>query len=402
MRKRIAFVTDEYPLTLTDAGGLASYVQRMAQLLAALDHQVEVFVSDRRSFVDEDGPVLVHHVGPAAGGFALAGRWLGRHRRLRSAGAPWVAAQLDISLGMAGAVSRRERELEFERGRGFDFVQSCDLWFRGLFISRAGRPHIIRCSWARDLFQRVDGVSHNPPNAIFAWLERLAIRRATAAYAPSEYVSRYYRERFRLDVGVVRPPFGGLVQEAARPDFLLPPRFLLHFGQVCRRKGSDVLAEALPIAWELEPELMMVWAGKDVEGRLPGFQRDWGSRADNVIAPGAVPRSQLITLIKQAAASVLPSRCDNLPNTAIESLAAGVPVIGTQNSSIDELVVHEANGLLVPQEDPAALAAAMVRLWRFDLVPDARALPKGPTLARMAPDAAAAALLFFAASVASR
>jgi glycosyltransferase involved in cell wall biosynthesis len=55
---------------------------------------------------------------------------------------------------------------------------------------------------------------------------------------------------------------------------------------------------------------------------------------------------------------------DNLPNTAIESLALGVPVVGTAGASIDELVVHGESGLLVPPADAAALADAMVEVWR--------------------------------------
>ncbi len=109
-----------------------------------------------------------------------------------------------------------------------------------------------------------------------------------------------------------------------------------------------------------------------------------------------MPRGQVTTLLKRAAGSVLPSRVDNFPNTVIESLMVGVPVIGTNNSSIDELVSHEENGLLVPCNDPNQLAAAMIRLWRGDVPWQNRRLPSSAVFAEMRPTVAANRLLAFA------
>ena len=388
--KRIAFVTDEYPLTLPGAGGLASYVQRMAHLLSDLGHEVEVFVRDDRSLRTNDGPVLVHHVSPERNAFSRLSDLLERSWRIHRTGLPRVASELGMALSMARAMARVERE------RPFDLIQSADYQFRGLFVARRGRPHVVRCSWARDYFQRIDGSLYLGANRHLAWLERVAIRRASAAYAPSVFVSRYYRERFGLRVGVVRPPFDGNVGESDPLGRDLPSRYLLHFGQLIRRKGTDLVAAALPLAWELEPDLTMVWVGRGNPRRLAEFQESWGERASQVCLLEPIPRSQLATVIAGASVSVLPSRCDNLPNTAIESLVANVPVIATRDSSIDELVEDEANGLLVPQEDPDALAAAMVRVWRSQVPWLGQSLPASPIMAQMEPRTAAAALLSLA------
>ena len=53
---------------------------------------------------------------------------------------------------------------------------------------------------------------------------------------------------------------------------------------------------------------------------------------------------------------------DGIPNVFIESMAMGVPVVGTQVSAIPELIEHEKTGLLVPPGNPEALAGAMIRL----------------------------------------
>jgi len=53
---------------------------------------------------------------------------------------------------------------------------------------------------------------------------------------------------------------------------------------------------------------------------------------------------------------------DGIPVAMMEALAMETPVVSTWVSGIPELVHHEETGLLVPEKDPTALAAAMVRL----------------------------------------
>jgi colanic acid/amylovoran biosynthesis glycosyltransferase len=55
-------------------------------------------------------------------------------------------------------------------------------------------------------------------------------------------------------------------------------------------------------------------------------------------------------------------RQDGIPNTLMEAMASGLPVVSTTVSGIPELVQHEQNGLLVPPRDPVALADAIERL----------------------------------------
>jgi glycosyltransferase involved in cell wall biosynthesis len=59
---------------------------------------------------------------------------------------------------------------------------------------------------------------------------------------------------------------------------------------------------------------------------------------------------------------LLPNDRDGIPNVLVEGMAAGAPVVATAVSGIPELVDHEVNGLLVPPDDPEALADALVRL----------------------------------------
>jgi glycosyltransferase involved in cell wall biosynthesis len=55
---------------------------------------------------------------------------------------------------------------------------------------------------------------------------------------------------------------------------------------------------------------------------------------------------------------------DGIPNVFLESMAMGVPVLGTRVSAIPELVEEGRTGLLVNPGEPEAMAKSMVKLLR--------------------------------------
>jgi glycosyltransferase involved in cell wall biosynthesis len=68
---------------------------------------------------------------------------------------------------------------------------------------------------------------------------------------------------------------------------------------------------------------------------------------------------------RRAHIAVLPARCgDGVPKSLLEAAAFGRPLIATDVPGCREIVIHEKTGLLVPVDDPGALAAAILRLVR--------------------------------------
>ncbi len=66
--------------------------------------------------------------------------------------------------------------------------------------------------------------------------------------------------------------------------------------------------------------------------------------------------AQLAKIYDAADVFAIPSLEDNLPNTVMESLACGTPVVGFETGGIPEMVDHRQNGYIVPQRDSKGLA----------------------------------------------
>ncbi|HLB48245.1 MAG TPA: glycosyltransferase family 4 protein, partial [Anaerolineales bacterium] len=56
-------------------------------------------------------------------------------------------------------------------------------------------------------------------------------------------------------------------------------------------------------------------------------------------------------------------RTEGLPHVVLEAMAARTPVVATRVGGTPEVVKDGVNGLLVPAEDPGALAEAVSKLW---------------------------------------
>ena len=79
--------------------------------------------------------------------------------------------------------------------------------------------------------------------------------------------------------------------------------------------------------------------------------------------------------------SVLCSRSEGFPNAVIEALAAGCPVVATPVGGVPEVIIDRQTGLLVPVDQPDALAASVQELRR-DAALRKRLSEAGPACAR--------------------
>lgn len=129
-------------------------------------------------------------------------------------------------------------------------------------------------------------------------------------------------------------------------------------GRLVRQKGFDTLIRAMAL---LRTPAQLVIIG---EGPQAGELREMAKRSgigDRVDLAGF--QTNPYPLLRTAAVFVLSSRYEGFPNALLEAMALGVPAVATRCSTgPEEIVNHDVNGLLVPVDDPEAIAAGIDRL----------------------------------------
>jgi len=161
-----------------------------------------------------------------------------------------------------------------------------------------------------------------------------------------------------------------LARFAARPEPADPAGAsrLVTVTRLKEKKGFPWLLDALAdLARRGIPFTLEIYGEGDQRRFIERRIDELGLR-ERVSLMGAIEHERIPGVLAGAGVFVLPCIVlenqdrDGIPNTIIEALATGVPVVSTAISGIPEAVRDGESGLLVPERDAAALAAAIERM----------------------------------------
>ncbi len=125
-------------------------------------------------------------------------------------------------------------------------------------------------------------------------------------------------------------------------------------------KGHRYLLQAWPTVRQQIPQARLLIVGDgELRDELQRQAHDLGI-ADRVIFTGT--RSDIPDLLATMDLFVLSSLWEGMPNVVLEAMAAGVPVLATAVGGTTEVIVDPTHGALIPPQDPAALATAIIQL----------------------------------------
>lgn len=161
--------------------------------------------------------------------------------------------------------------------------------------------------------------------------------------------------------------YGGvdLARYPMRPE-LTHDGSIVFLGRVLAHKGIHFLIEGLPPGVALH--VVGPWPDPAYLERLRAL-----AEGKTVTFHGALPDEEVREILGRAMALVHPTPVDEQGSAGahelfglalVEAMARGCPVIASDAASLPEIVTHEADGLLVPPNQPAAIGEAVLRLAR--------------------------------------
>jgi glycosyltransferase involved in cell wall biosynthesis len=194
-----------------------------------------------------------------------------------------------------------------------------------------------------------------------ASLGRAVLRRAAVVGAVSEPLARDLERLGRMPVRVLRMPLALASDPDPAPVPSCPPIRLLGVGRLSVEKGFDVAIDAVELLHRRGAAVQLRLIG-DGPRRAELVRQSERLPAGVVRIDPAVSPAELDAAIAGCHAVVAPSRHEGLGLVALRALARGRPVIGSRVGGLSEVVSEPDDGLLVPSDDPDALAAAIERL----------------------------------------
>lgn len=205
-------------------------------------------------------------------------------------------------------------------------------------------------------------------NATLGW----KIRHARRAFTVSEYAARILRrhlppgEQDRVQVSYVGIPTSLFRFEPMPPDD--GTLRLLCVARFQEKKGLDTLVDACARLRDRGvPFVLRIFGDGPLRPALEA-QVARLQLADHVLVGKPIPQEQVAEEMRACHAFVMPCRrdrsgdMDGIPTVFMEAMASGRPVISCAVSGVPELVRDGETGLIVPPDDPGALADAVVRL----------------------------------------
>ncbi|HEY1614847.1 MAG TPA: glycosyltransferase [Rhizomicrobium sp.] len=275
------------------------------------------------------------------------------------------------NMGARGVVRRgsplarysADRHLPFEEMRALSDWDPISLYAARSIVKRH-RPRLVLCVGrkAHRLFGRA--VGRSIPIVVMLQKRRFDLGFPHAGVL----VAARHRETTLVEDGVaprdiVVIPNAVRLPPRPKTDFALKdgmPAHIAALGRLHPKKGYGVLIEALRLLAERGTSFRCTIAGEGPEREKLLAQIRDGGLSDRVSLPGWT--DDVANYLAAADLFVLPSFQEDFPLAVLDAMAAGLPIVASAIDGPKDFLVDGETGMLVPPNDPTALADQLARV----------------------------------------
>jgi glycosyltransferase involved in cell wall biosynthesis len=261
---------------------------------------------------------------------------------------------------------------------GFDLVHThCPSFgFTRAVRDRLKVPHVVTYHCDTTMSEKFLGIKM--PKAVIRAVEFLtnqyakmvlpkvdAIITTTESYASTSPVMKHFPHH-AIPIGIHYEIFDKSRASQGITEEKRDRKKVLFLGRLAANKGIDYLVHAIPLVLKEVPDAKFVICGEGEEKpHVEAYIDEVGVR-DHIEFRGKVNLDEMVELYSTSAMFVFPSinRLEAFGIVQLESMACYTPVIASNIPGVNNVMDEGQNGLLVEPRDPAALAAAIVKILK--------------------------------------
>jgi glycosyltransferase involved in cell wall biosynthesis len=381
---RHLIICREYPPTVAPPGGIGTYAKHIAQLLADAGDVVHVIGerSDAAPLPLEvrcEGRLVVHRIAldGAAPGPGLAAHPAAAVLTPHGDTVAALARSAFPPQAFAYQVALLAEELAVREG--IDVIEGPE-WEaplyhlqlrRALGLGPAARPPCLvhLHSPTEFIFRHNEWETSRPDYMPAKRLEDYTVGAADGLLCPSRYLADQAEAHYGLapgDVTVIPLPIGDTnpIERAAE---VWASGSVCFVGRLEPRKGVVEWVDAAVSVAREDPDVRFEFVGADLPYAAGLSVRDYArGRIPEALRSrfhfhGSRPRAELREILAGAWACAVPSRWENFPNSCVEAMGSGAPVIASPAGGMAEMVEDERSGWIAASPAAADLADALRR-----------------------------------------
>ena len=224
--------------------------------------------------------------------------------------------------------------------------------------SAACNEYVIR-TFERDIKKFPDG-SLKKEAAIF-WNKKMRrqLKRerenADVYLVPSTYCKKSLLQYINCEKKIYIIPYGSNFEIHHKKHFFHNNVInFLFVGQVGYRKGAHYLLEAFSKLQKEKVHLNLIGM-YDKSGKIYNKYKN----CSNISFAGFVEHAHIMDYYKQADVMIIPTLSEGMTLAGIEGLSFGLPLICTENSGVNDFIVNEENGIVIPSQSENAIINAV-------------------------------------------
>lgn len=325
--------------------GMPAYVAKMSKLLTEKKHKVEIVAGSM------DSKEWTYH------GIKIYDcQWYG----------DLCANTLEISCSIIRRELAFQKKLrEINQNDKIDIVQYAG-WSGVGCLHSLKCPAVLRLStYSKEQYKEFEGVSKYVQ--VYSFWERMAGRRAKGIIGPGKILLDKFCKDINKSGTIIETPFENDVvdNETLYQSKLLDKKYILFYGTASRDKGFDTITEMMPKLLDEFHDLYFVFAGWNVRkghsSTIGILTEKLGAKKNRFINLSEQNHEELYPIIKRAELVLIPSIIDNLPNAGVEALSLKKIIIGTYNTSLEQLIEDGITGFLAKPGDADSLYRAVKR-----------------------------------------